>query len=65
MNGYSIARPAQVRHQGSLMAEQLGIKLLSTGDLFRGILEDEAHPLYPQVQVVRMADWYPMKWLTW
>ena len=39
--------------QGSLMAEQLGIKLLSTGDLFRGILEDEAHPLYPQVQVVK------------
>jgi len=38
--------------QGSLLAQELGCKRLSTGDLFRDIMKDEFHPLYPQVQVV-------------
>lgn len=39
--------------QGNLLAEQLGGRPLSTGDLFREILQDESHPLYPKVQVVK------------
>ncbi|HHY82692.1 MAG TPA: adenylate kinase [Clostridiales bacterium] len=38
--------------QGSIIAEQLRISHLSTGDLFREILQNPSHPLYPQVQVV-------------
>lgn len=39
--------------QGKLLAEGLGLAHLSTGDLFRAILADENHPLYPDVQVVK------------
>lgn len=39
--------------QGGLLAEQLQVRHLSTGDLFREILNDPSHPLYPQVQVVK------------
>ena len=39
--------------QGSILAEHLNIKHLSTGDLFREILSNPSHALYPQVQVVK------------
>lgn len=39
--------------QGKILAEELGLAHLSTGDLFRAILADESHPLYPEVQVVK------------
>jgi adenylate kinase len=38
--------------QGQILSGKFKIKHLSTGDLFRQILEDPNHPLYPQVQVV-------------
>jgi adenylate kinase len=38
--------------QGGLLAEQLNVRHLSTGDLFREILKNPSHPLYPKVQVV-------------
>lgn len=38
--------------QGHILAEYLNINHLSTGDLFREILEDPSHPLYDKVQVV-------------
>jgi adenylate kinase len=38
--------------QGSLLSKQLKAKHLSTGDLFREILKDPSHPLYPKVQVI-------------
>ena len=39
--------------QGKILAAELGLAHLSTGDLFRAILADESHPLYPEVQVVK------------
>jgi len=39
--------------QGKILAEEMGLAHLSTGDLFRAILADESHPLYPEVQVVK------------
>jgi len=39
--------------QGQILAEHFGIRHLSTGDLFRAILADSEHPLYPKVQVVK------------
>jgi adenylate kinase len=39
--------------QGKILAQDLGLAHLSTGDLFRAILADESHPLYPEVQVVK------------
>ena len=38
--------------QGSLLAGQLNVSHLSTGDLFRDILKNPSHPLYPKLQVV-------------
>lgn len=39
--------------QGNLLAEQLHARHLSTGELFREILQDASHPLYPQLQVIK------------
>lgn len=39
--------------QGKILASEMGLAHLSTGDLFRAILADESHPLYPEVQVVK------------
>lgn len=39
--------------QGKILAGEMGLAHLSTGDLFRAILADESHPLYPEVQVVK------------
>lgn len=39
--------------QGSLLARRLHVKQLSTGDLFREILNHPTHPLYPELQVIR------------
>ncbi len=39
--------------QGQILADYLKICHLSTGDLFRAILGNPDHPLYPQVQVVK------------
>jgi adenylate kinase len=39
--------------QGQILAKHLGLVHLSTGDLFRKILADPHHPLYPEVQVVK------------
>lgn len=39
--------------QGKILAEKLGLSHLSTGDLFRKILEKPEHDLYPAVQVVK------------
>jgi adenylate kinase len=39
--------------QGQILAKRFGLNHLSTGDLFRAILGDEDHPLYPKVQVVK------------
>jgi adenylate kinase len=41
--------------QGALLADQLQARPLSTGDLFREILKDSSHPLYPQVQVIQQG----------
>jgi adenylate kinase len=38
--------------QGSLLADRLNVRHLSTGDLFRDILKNLSHPLYSKVQVV-------------
>jgi adenylate kinase len=39
--------------QGKILAEKFGLAHLSTGDLFRKILENDKHPLYPHVLVVK------------
>jgi len=39
--------------QSNLLAGKLGAKHLSTGDLFREILEDKSHPLYTKVQIIK------------
>lgn len=39
--------------QGQILAQYLNIAHLSTGDLFRVILGNPDHPLYPKVQVVK------------
>lgn len=39
--------------QGKILAEKLGLAHLSTGDLFRKILENDKHPLYQNVLVVK------------
>ena len=39
--------------QGQILAEYLNIAHLSTGDLFRAILGNSDHPLFPMVQVVK------------
>jgi adenylate kinase len=39
--------------QGQILAKHLKISHISTGDLFRAILADPGHPLYPKVQVVK------------
>jgi len=39
--------------QGNLLAGRLHAKPLSTGDLFREILKNPSHPLYPKVQVIK------------
>ena len=39
--------------QGSLLAKRLHLKQLSTGDLFREILNHPTHPLYSELQVVK------------
>lgn len=39
--------------QGNILVEELGLKKLSTGDIFREILKDENHPLYNDVKVVK------------
>lgn len=39
--------------QGQILAKFLNISHLSTGDLFREILGNPNHPLYPEVQVVK------------
>lgn len=41
--------------QGALLSKEYGVAALSTGDLFRRILEDPAHPLYKEVEVVRQG----------
>ena len=41
--------------QGALLADKLQARPLSTGDLFREILKDPDHPLYPQVQVIQQG----------
>lgn len=38
--------------QGKMLAAHIGLEHLSTGDLFRIILDDKDHPLFPKVQVV-------------
>lgn len=39
--------------QGSILSQELNVPHLSTGDLFREILGNPDHPLYPKVQVVK------------
>ena len=39
--------------QGKILAEKFGLAHLSTGDLFRKILENTEHPLYSSVLVVK------------
>lgn len=39
--------------QGKILAEKFGLAHLSTGDLFRKILENDKHPLYSHVLVVK------------
>ncbi len=39
--------------QGKILAEKFSLAHLSTGDLFRKILENENHPLYSHVLVVK------------
>jgi len=39
--------------QGKILAEKFGLAHLSTGDLFRKILENTEHPLYSHVLVVK------------
>lgn len=39
--------------QGKILSEKFNIKHLSTGDLFREILANPQHILYPEVQVVK------------
>lgn len=39
--------------QGKILAENFGLAHLSTGDLFRKILENDKHPLYSHVLVVK------------
>ncbi len=38
--------------QASLLVDRLNARPMSTGDLFRKILGDPDHPLYPQLQVI-------------
>ena len=45
--------------QGSFLAADLGLKKLSTGDLFREILKDEQHPLYNEVKVMKKGTLLP------
>lgn len=39
--------------QGQILAESLGLVQLSTGDLFRQILQDPGHPLYERLEVIK------------
>ena len=39
--------------QGQLLAQTFGLVQLSTGDLFRQILQDPSHPLYDSLQVIK------------
>ncbi len=39
--------------QGNLLVEALGLKKISTGDIFREILKDPANPLYDDVKVIK------------
>ncbi|MBM7582041.1 adenylate kinase [Caldicoprobacter guelmensis] len=41
--------------QGQLLAEDFNLVQLSTGDLFRQILQDPGHPLYDKLQVVKQG----------
>lgn len=45
--------------QGSFLAADMGLKRLSTGDLFRAILKDEKHPLYNSVKVMKQGSLLP------
>jgi len=39
--------------QARFLAEDFGLVQISTGDLFRQILQDPGHPLYDRVQVIK------------
>ncbi len=39
--------------QAQFLAENFGLVQLSTGDLFRQILQDPSHPLYDRLQVIK------------
>ncbi len=39
--------------QGNILVSELGLKKISTGDIFREILKDESHPLYDDVKVIK------------
>lgn len=39
--------------QGNLLVEHLGLKKISTGDIFREILADPSNPLYEEVKVIK------------
>lgn len=41
--------------QGQLLAERFDLVQLSTGDLFRQILQDPDHPLYDELQIVKQG----------
>ena len=39
--------------QGNFIVRDLGLKKISTGDIFREILKDESHPLYNEIKVIK------------
>lgn len=39
--------------QGNFIVRDLGLKKISTGDIFREILKNESHPLYNEIKVIK------------